>query len=88
MPHLSSQRRGPRSARCLYWTAGEIFAAAAAVTLAQRALTEVSALLALGGTLMLIWALFKSGRDDAARWAVELLIVGSFLSMLVPYIKR
>jgi hypothetical protein len=91
--YYGSERQAPRpatpvSARYLYWSAGGTFAAAAAMTLAQGALTEVSALLALAGTLMLIWALFKSGRDDAARWAIELLIVGSFLSMLVPYIKR
>ncbi|HVB86022.1 MAG TPA: hypothetical protein VNK23_05065 [Candidatus Dormibacteraeota bacterium] len=85
---LAPRPATPFSARYLYWIAGGVLAVAAAMALAQAALTEVSALLVLGGTLILIWALFKSGRDDAARWAVELLIVGSFLSMLLPYIKR
>lgn len=91
--NAGSQRLTPRvatppGARYLFWIAGGIVSLAAAMTIAGGAVTEGSALLLIGGTLILIWALFRSGRSDAARWAVELLIVGSFLSMLAPYIKR
>jgi hypothetical protein len=72
----------------VYWIAGLAIAVAAIRTALAGAMTYGSAFILLGGTLLLIWALFKSGRTDAPRIAVSLLIVGELLAMLTRYIRR
>lgn len=72
----------------LFWLAGLSITAAALWTIAVGSLTGGSALLVLGGTIILIWAIFRTQRRDSVHWATWFLIVGGFLSMLLPFIRR
>jgi hypothetical protein len=71
----------------LFWIAGICIASAAIWTLAARVMTGESALLVLIGTVLLVAALFKSGRSDATHWAMWLLLVSGFVIELLPYIR-
>ena len=75
------------AADCLFWIAAIAFLAAGAWTVATRVMTGGSALLVLLGTLLLIAALFKSGRSDATHWATWLLLVSGFVIEMLPYIR-
>jgi len=72
----------------LFWLAGTAIAIAALRTILAGVMTYGSAFILLGGTILLIYALFKTGRSDASRVAVSLLIIGEFLAMLTRYIRR
>lgn len=81
-------QRPKTEADYLFWIGAIFIVSAAAWTVTARVMTSGSALLVLLGTLLLIVALFKSGRSDANHWAAWLLLVSNFVIQLLPYIRQ